>query len=599
MAEEDQIVTAATRMHPMKLFVSSLLLVGIALPIFAKDLEVAEDFGLMDQHGNFHQLSYYHKDSQTKGIVIFTHGIGCPLVRKRYEDLKELNKQYGEKGIQFWMLNANDQDERSDLVDEGRAYQISLPILDDTTQEIARSLNIDRTGEAILIETSHFGILYRGAVDDRLTYEKEKPKATKTHLKNAIDDLLAERPIGVSKTDAPGCLIHFPTWEERREKTISYAKEIAPIIQEKCVGCHLKGGIGPFAFSNFRKVRGWSDMMREVLMTRRMPPWQADPHHGTFSQDLSLTTKEKQTLLHWIEQGTPRGEEEDPLAIKTPEAKPWPLGQPDHIIDIPSQKVPANGIIDYRYVFMSSPFEKDTWVTGADVHPGDRQALHHVIIFIVPEEGERKQYRRWLTGYAPGVKGDMFPENTGVMLKKNERLLLELHYTAYGKETIDQTQVGLYLAESKLEHSFHTGLFIDESIKIPPHNRAFEWSQTRDIKEDIILYAMNPHMHFRGKAMRFELVTPEGNRETLVSVPHYNFNWQHTYVLQQPRRVPKGSKLTLHAVWDNSERNPANPDPSREVPWGEQSFDEMFFGTYQYVKDRGQSLPGERLSSVQ
>ena len=590
--------TAKLRLHPMKLIVSSLLLIGISLPVFSKDLEIAEDFGLMDQSGNFHQLSYYQKDPQTKGIVIFTHGIGCPLVRKRYEDLAALNKQYGDKGIRFWMLNANDQDERSDLIEEKDEYKVSLPILDDTAQEVARSLNVDRTGEAILIETSSHGILYRGAIDDRLSYEKEKPMASKTHLKNAIDDLLAERPVSISRTDAPGCLIHFSAWEERSEKTISYTKEIAPIIQEKCVSCHLKGGIGPFAFSSFRKARGWSDMMREVLMTRRMPPWQADPHHGTFSQDLSLTTEEKQTLLHWIEQGTPRGDGEDPLAIKVAEVEPWPIGKPDHIIDIPSQKVPANGIIDYKYLFVPSPFEKDTWVTGADVHPGDRQALHHVIIFIVPEEGKRKQYRRWLTGYAPGVKGDLFPENTGVLLKKNERLLLELHYTAYGKETTDQTQVGLYLAEGNLEHSFRTGLFIDESIKIPPHDRAFEWSQTRDIKEDIILYAMNPHMHFRGKSMRFELMTPDGNRETLVSVPHYNFNWQHTYVLQQPRRVPKGSKLTLHAVWDNSDRNPANPDPSREVPWGEQSFDEMFFGTYQFVRDQGQSLPGDLLSSL-
>ncbi len=582
----------------MKLIVSTLLMVGITLPIFAKEVDVAEDFGLMDQNGNFHQLSYYHKDPKTKGIVIFSHGIGCPLVRKRYEDLSKLQDQFGKKGIRFWMLNANDQDLRSDLKDEAADYKVNLPILDDTTQEVARSLKIDRTGEAILIETTDWKVLYRGAMDDRLSYEKEKPSASKTYLKNAIEDLLANRPVKVSQTDAPGCLIHYPTWEERSNKTISYTKEVAPILQAKCVSCHMKGGIGPFAFSSYRKARGWSDMMREVLMTRRMPPWQADPHHGTFSQDLSLTTEEKQTLLHWIEQGTPRGEGEDPLAVDVAAAKPWPLGKPQHIIDIPPQKIPSNGIIDYKYIHMNSPFEEDTWITGADVHPGDRQALHHVIIFIVPQEGERKQYRRWLTGYAPGVKGDLFPENTGVLLRKNERLLLELHYTAYGKETIDETQVGLYLADGQLQHSFRTGLFIDESIKIPPHHRSFEWSQTRDIEDNIILYSMNPHMHFRGKAMRFELVTPDGQRETLVSVPHYNFNWQHTYVLKQPRRVPEGSQLILHAAWDNSERNPANPDPTREVTWGEQSFDEMFFGTYQYVRDRGQSLAGELLSSV-
>ena len=595
---ENSIEAAHCYIFQMKLILSSLLLIGITLPALAEKEGVAEDFGLLDHTGQFHQLSYYHKDPQNKGIVIFTHGIGCPLVRKRYEDLNRLNKEYASKGIRFWMLNASDQDERSDLKEEALEYKVSLPILDDTTQEVARSLDIDRTGEALLIDTSSWKILFRGAIDDRLTYEKEKPKASETPLKNAIEDFLANRSIEVSHTEAPGCLIHYPTWKEHQGKEISYSQQIAPIIQEKCADCHLKGGIGPFAFSSYRKVRGWSDMMREVLMTRRMPPWQADPHHGTFSQDLSLTPEEKQMLLHWIEQGTPRGEEEDPLAINERELKPWPLGKPDHIIDLPAQKVPANGIVDYRYTFVSSPFEQDTWITGADIHPGDRQALHHVIIYIVPEDGKRRRSRRWLTGYAPGVKGSLFPDSTGVLLKKEERLLFELHYTAYGKAVLDETQLGLYLSDESTKHSFRTGLFYDDSIQIPPHDRSFEWNQTREIREDIILYSMNPHMHFRGKSMAFELETPQGTRETLVSVPQYDFNWQHTYVLQKPRRIAKGSKLTLHAVWDNSDRNQANPDPSRRVPWGQQSFDEMFFGTYQYVRDRGQALPEELLSSV-
>jgi hypothetical protein len=595
---EDSVEAAKCCIFKMKLILSSLLLIGISLPALAENQGVAEDFGLLDHNGQFHQLSYYHKDPQNKGIVIFTHGIGCPLVRKRYEDLNRLHKEYASKGIRFWMLNASDQDERSDLAEEALEYKVSLPILDDTTQEVARSLNIDRTGEALLIDTSNWNILFRGAIDDRLSYEKEKAKASDTPLKNAIDDFLANRSIKVSHTEAPGCLIHYPTWQSHKDKKISYSQQIAPIIQEKCADCHLKGGIGPFAFSSYRKVRGWSDMMREVLMTRRMPPWQADPHHGNFSQDLSLTPEEKQILLHWIEQGTPRGEGEDPLAINKRELKPWPLGKPDHVIDLPAQKVPANGIVDYRYTFVSSPFEQDTWITGADIHPGDRQALHHVIIYIVPEDGKRRRSRRWLTGYAPGVKGSLFPESTGVLLKKEERLLFELHYTAYGKEVMDETQLGLYLSDESAKHSFRTGLFYDDSIQIPPHDRSFEWSQTREIREDIILYSMNPHMHFRGKSMAFELETPQGTRETLVSVPQYNFNWQHTYVLQKPRRIAKGSKLTLHAVWDNSDRNQANPDPSRRVPWGQQSFDEMFFGTYQYVRDKGQALPEELLSSV-
>lgn len=583
------------RLIPTILFVCSLLMAAV---VSAEEGRTAEDFGLFDQHGDFHQLSYYHKDAKTKGIVIFIHGIGCPLVRQRYQDLERLSENYDSKGIRFWMLNANDQDEYADLVEESDTFDITLPILDDATQAVARSLDVDRTGEAILIETTDWKVVFRGPIDDRMTYEKKKPKANQMYLKNALDALLEEREIEMAQVDAPGCLINYPVWEEHEDKPVSYVKDVAPLIQEKCVSCHMKGGIGPFAFTSFRKARGWADMMREVVMTRRMPPWQADPHHGDFSEDLSLTPEEQQILLHWVEQGTPRGDGEDPLAMNPPEAKPWALGKPDHIIEIPKQHVPAEGIVDYRYLHVSSPFEKDTWITGADVHPGDRQALHHVIIYVVPAKGNDERKRRWLTGYAPGVQGSLFPPNSGVLLKKNERLLFELHYTPYGKETMDTSQVGLYLADEKVDHVFRTGIFIDQSIKIPPHERAFQWSQSKDIKSDIILYSMNPHMHFRGKAMRFELESPDGQRETLVSVPHYNFNWQHTYVLSQPLRVAKGSKLILHAAWDNSDRNPANPDPTREVPWGQQSFDEMFFGTFQYTLDRGQSLGGELLSSA-
>ena len=553
--------------------------------VAADPVTIAEDFGLFDHAGRFHQLSYYHKDPQTKAIVLFSHGIGCPLVRKRYRELEALQEQYESQGVRFWLLNASEQDLRSDLRAEAEEFDVRLPILKDGTQEVARSLGISRTGEAIVIETDDWRVLYRGKIDDRLSYEKEKPDAGEPYLKNALESLLEGNPITVSRTDAPGCKISFPTWNAREGETISYAEDIAPLIQRKCVGCHQKGGIGPFALSSFRKARGWADMIREVVMTRRMPPWQADPHHGSFDQDLSLSTKEQQILLHWIEQGTPRGEGEDLLTTYEPHGESWILGKPDLEIAVPDQAVPADGIVDYRYIRMDSPFAEDTWINGAEVRPGDRKALHHLIVYIVPKKESGDRYRRWLVGYAPGIVSKRFPADSGVLVRKDEPLLLELHYTSYGKESVDRTVVGLHQAERVPEHTLHTGLFIDEKIKIPPHHRNFEWSQSREVESDIVLHSLTPHMHFRGKSMRFELEMPDGTIETLLSVPYYNFNWQHTYTLSRPRKVSQGSKLILHAEWDNSERNPANPNPDRVVTWGEQSFDEMFFGTYQFVID--------------
>ncbi len=546
---------------------------------------VAEDFGLFDQEGRFHQLSYYHKDSQTKAIVLFSHGIGCPLVRKRYQDLQSLQDRYAARGVRFWLLNANEQDLRSDLKEEANEYGVALPILKDGTQEVARSLGIDRTGEAVVIETTDWKVVYRGRIDDRLSYEKEKPDAGQPYLQAALDALLEGKPVSVSQTDAPGCKISFSNWKAREAEDISYAEDIAPLLKQKCVTCHQKGGIGPFALSSFKRARGWADMIREVVMTRRMPPWQADPIHGTFDQDLSLSTDEQQMLLHWIEQGTPRGDGEDLLAAFQPTGDRWVVGEPDFTIDIPDQKVPADGIVDYRYIRMDSPFAEDTWIRGAEVRPGDRKALHHVIVYVVPKKKNGDRHRRWLLGYAPGIESKPFPADTGVLIRKDEQLLLELHYTSYGKETVDQTKIGLHRADAVPSHTLHTGIFIDDEIRIPAQHRNFGWSQTRTMDRDVVLYSLSPHMHFRGKSMRFELESPDGSVETLLSVPYYNFNWQHTYTLTSPRKLSKGSKLVLHAEWDNSERNPANPNPDRVVTWGEQSFDEMFFGTYQFVLD--------------
>ncbi len=558
---------------------------------------VVEDFGLMDHQGGFRQLSYHWKDSQVRAIVLFTHGVGCPLVRKRYEQLHQLAESYASKGVAVWMLNASAQDSYQDLQAEASEFELSLPILDDDTQEVARALGINRTAEAILIDTASMEMVFRGPIDDRLSYEAAKPVASQSYLTDALEALLAGREITLAQVDAPGCQIHFPAWEAHQRHPVDYARDIAPLLQEKCVRCHINGGIGPFALSSFDKVQGWSDMIQEVVLTGRMPPWQADPHQGQFTGDLSLSVQEKQDLLHWIDQGALRGEgEHDPLAAIDSASEDWHLGMPDHVVSIPAQSVPAEGIVDYRYLTMAFPFEEDTWITGADVLPGDRQALHHVIAFILPPEGEGRRYRRWLTGYAPGVKASLFPADTGILIRQGERLLLELHYTAYGKAVEDQTQLGLYVSKVARKHRLETGIFIDQSIQIPPHDRAFPWSRSESIKKDIILYSMNPHMHFRGKAMRFELEHPDGSRETLVSVPRYNFNWQHTYVLEKPLRVAAGSQLHLHALWDNSERNPSNPDPSAQVAWGEQSFQEMFFGTYQYVLDRGQPTTSRQLS---
>lgn len=569
-------------------FLSVLALSGArAIGAAAEGVESVENFGLFDASGKFRELYYYEKDPETRAFVLFIQGNGCPLVQKRIPELNALQERYREDGVRFWMINSNFQDTRDEVAEEMAAFDSSIPTLMDSAQLVAQSLGVERTAQTFLVDTSDWSIRYRGAIDDRLDYESEKPEAEQSYLTDAIDAFLAGEAIARARVDGPGCKITFPSRRALSKTGVSYAEDVAPMLRDHCVRCHRKDGIGPFSMSSHRKVVGWSEMIREVVMTRRMPPWQADPHIGVFSNDFSLSDEQRQTLVHWIDSGCPKEGETDPLAaIEAPETV-WVLGEPDRVIVTDPMEVPASGVIDYQYARYPTDITEPTWVTGFDVVPGDRSVLHHVIAYAVPEtknKGDQPEDRRWIGGYAPGVEAELFPTGSGILLQPSEEILLELHYTTSGKPTVDESRIGLYFSERTDLVELRTGVFVNDKIEIPPHRRDYPDSDSVDIDEDIVVFSLFPHMHYRGKSMAFELEKPDGARETLLSVPFYHFNWQRGYVLAEPLKIAKGSTMHLRASWDNSELNSWNPDPSQTVRWGQQSFEEMLFGTFRYVR---------------
>lgn len=548
--------------------------------------EEVPNFALLDHQGKFRELDYVLRSEGVKGLALFVQGNGCPLVRKRAPELERLKEAYGSQGIEFWMINANYQDEREDIAEEAAEYGFEgIPILVDESQLVAETLEIGRTAEMLLFGKDH-RLIYRGAIDDRMSYQKERPEAEKHFFKDAVDAYLKGEPVARPVTKAPGCKISFP---DKNEEAISYSEQIVPILKARCVTCHTKGGVGPFALSNYRKVKGWSEMMEERILSKEMPPWHADPHIGEFKNHAGLTVEEERTLVSWLRAGSPRGKGEDGLDGFEPEIKEWALGEPDHVITLPEQKVPAEGIIDYRYVHVDSPFEEGAWFKGMEVNPGNTQVVHHVVVTAFPknaaDDRERQRKSRWVTGYAPGTSANWFPEGSGVYLPQGYVLRFQLHYTASGREETDVTRLGFHLAEKKPEKEFEGIVFMDPRFDdIPPRDPEFCWEKGIKIPHDIMLYSMNPHMHFRGKWMRFDAHLPSGEVRPLLSVPNYNFNWQRTYRFAEPQRIPKGTKIVVSNAWDNSSANLHNPDPSVSVDWGEQSFDEMFFGTIYYVK---------------
>ena len=323
------------------LYLLSCLFIGCsAVPETPQSVDiVADDFGLYDQNGEFHTL-YEHSDASA--IVLFVQGNGCPIVRNAMHDLNAIRGEYAPKGVRFLMLNANLQDDRENVREEANAFSIDYPILIDEAQLVAESLDLHRTAEALVIDPKTWRILYRGPIDDRLNYEAQKPSASNHYLADALTAHLKGEEIAVKAVASPGCLIALPGKDREQHKQISYARQVAPILQNNCVPCHQTGGIAPFDMTDYKEVAGWSPMMREVVRTRRMPPWHADPHIGTFSNDMSLTLQEEQTLVHWIEAGSPRGDGPDPLSENPTQATTWAYGEPDLVIALETARNPRD-----------------------------------------------------------------------------------------------------------------------------------------------------------------------------------------------------------------------------------------------------------------
>ena len=361
-------------------------IVCIATAICAFAASAAEpkkvgDFTLLDQHGKSHQLSWY---GDHKAIVIMVQGNGCPIVRNGAHALKALRDEYESRDVAFFMLNPQMQDDRASILKEANDFGYDFPILVDEAQLVAESLGVDRTAEAFLIDPKTMTVVFRGPIDDRLGYESQRPAAKHHYLKDALEATLSGRAVAGDSLSSPGCIINFPSRDRHQKTAVSYSKVIAPILQNNCVTCHHAGGIASWPMSSHAMIQGWSPMMREVVMTRRMPPGQIDPHVGKPLQDVAgLSTKEKQLLVHWINAGANRDEDgEDPLTGLTFDDPKYSLGEPDMTFTVPAQSIPATGIVDYRYVPVKLDLDKDIWVRAVEFVPGDRAVLHHVIAYL-------------------------------------------------------------------------------------------------------------------------------------------------------------------------------------------------------------------------
>lgn len=374
---------------------------------------------------------------------------------------------------------------------------------------------------------------------------------------------------------------------------VTFAKDIAPIVFKHCAECHRAGEIAPMSLMTYQEVRPWAKSIRERVADGSMPPWSADPKVGHWANDPRLSQKEIETIVAWVAEGAPKGEDRDlPAPPKFTDG--WTIGKPDAVIEMPVEyTVPADGTVPYLYYTMPTNFTEDKWIAAMEIRPGNRAVVHHVIAYAqdggvtttgAGGEGDlRRGGRTHLGGITPNKTGITYDPDTARLIKKGSSIVFQMHYTTNGTVTTDRTKIGFVFSKEPGKRVLLTGNAMNGRFVIPANDGNHEVKSSKTFDEDVLITSFMPHMHVRGKDFVYTAVYPDGRSEVLLNVPKYDFNWQHTYIPAKPIALPKGTRLDCVAHFDNSAKNKYNPDPAKAVKWGDQTWEEMMIGWFTYT----------------
>lgn len=559
---------------------ASLIIGGAAIPMFAapgdRAVQRVDDFLLADQHYVGRSL---YKMRDAKAVVLVAFAARDAAVLADAPTYVALQRTYAPKGVEFLMIDSVLGESREEALPAARSAGIDMPILFDYEQLVGESLGFDRAAETLVIDPRTWTVAFRGPAGS--------PSA-----RRALDSLVAGKAISLPPEQAPGGRIAFPMKSTSSKAAISYAKDVGPIIRDKCVVCHQPGGLGPMTLTSYEQIKAFAPMIREALRTRRMPPFQPDVTVGHWAPNEGLSSEQLRTLVHWIEAGAQRGVGEDPLAKATFQAPEWPLGEPDLVLSLPEVDVPATGVLDYMKPVLETGLTQGRWMKASAFLVSDRRVLHHVTTGLrAPNEAgvevALSEARAGIGGQGPGRTVNLTPPDMGIWIPAGSSVAFETHYTPYGKATTEKTKMGLYFypeAEAPKYPMRVHGLY-DMGITIPAGAEFHPEVAYEDIPRDMLLYGLTPHAHVRGGSTQVSIIFPDGREQLILAVPQYRFDWQCEYYLAEPILVPAGSRIVNRWTYDNSARNFANPAPEKDVIFGEQSWEEMltFFIHYRWV----------------
>jgi mono/diheme cytochrome c family protein len=370
---------------------------------------------------------------------------------------------------------------------------------------------------------------------------------------------------------------------------VTFTKDVAPIFYSRCAECHRPTMFAPMSLMTYESARPWAKSIKQKVASRQMPPWGADPAYGTFKNDPRLSQSEIDTITAWVDAGAPKGDDKD-LPPAPQFAEGWSIGKPDAVFTMEEEfQIPATGEIPYKYFKVPTHLTEDRWIQAIEIHPGARAHVHHVLAFTQPVGQPLNPGGALgptnIGGVTPNKPGLVFDAGVARRLRGNADLVLQIHYTTNGTEAIDRTVVGVIFAKEPPTKVAAGGMALNPRFVIPANTDNYEVTATQVIARDTLLTAMTPHMHVRGKDMTYIAHYPDGTSETLLSVPKYDFNWQLTYHLARPKLIPAGTKMEVIAHYDNSGNNKFNPDPSQDVKWGDQTWEEMMIGFWSAIMD--------------
>jgi peroxiredoxin/mono/diheme cytochrome c family protein len=524
-----------------------------------------------------------------KALVVACFSASCPLSNKFAPELARLEKEFAGQKVAFLFVSPTGGEQTADLQKFAVAYGLTSPVVVDVQGTIAQALGAKTTTDVFVLDAART-LVYRGAINDQygLGYSKDAP--TKNYLRDALTAVLRDASPAVAATTAPGCALDFPKTSAVVTATgVTYHRDVARILQANCVDCHHLGGVAPFSLETMAEVIENAGMIRKQLERGAMPPWFAAPPaegvHSPWANDRSLSARDKTDLLAWLKSDRPAGDPKD-APIRKVFASEWSIGTPDLVVQIPQPiAIKAEGTMPYQFAVTQTTLTEDQWVQGYEILPTDRSVVHHVIVQVhekgkgVRDRGEGTE--GYWAAYVPGNTSHVYPDGFARKLPAGATVSFQIHYTPNGKATTDQMKMGLIFAKTPPRYQMQTVALVDHQLNIPPGVADHVESTQRTLPYDLSVTALMAHMHVRGKAFKFEVTYADGKTETLLDIPRYDFNWQLRYDYATPKVLPRGCTVKVTAVFDNSAGNPANPDPSKTVRWGQQTFDEMMIGYFE------------------